>query len=531
MSRLFLSLAASTILTCSALAWQPSDANAETVFRIANGGEPSTIDPHGVSGDWENRIVGDMFMGLLTEDVQASPIPGAAESWEISDDGLVYTFKIRDHNWSDGTPVTAGDFEFALQRILDPETAAEYASLLYPIKNAAALNDGSMEGMENLGVRSIDDSTLEITLENPTSYFLELLTHYTAFPVPKHVIEEHGKDWVKPGNHVSNGPYKITEWVPNDHITAVKNEEFYDADSLAIDKVVFYQDEDRNSMLRRFRADEIDYATELPTEQIDWMRENIPDAVRISPMLGIYYYPVNTTLEPYSDERVRQALAMAIDRSAITDKVLKTGEVPAYSFVPPGAGGSYEPAYAEWKDLSYEERLEQAKTLMAEAGYGPDNPLQMQLKYNTSENHKRVAIAAAAMWKALGVQVELLNQELKVHYDQLQENDFEIARAGWLADYNDPQNFLYLLETATGPMNYGRYDNSEFDELMAQAATSTEPVERMALMQQAEQHAMNDMPVIPLYYYVSRNLVGENVEGWEDNAKDIHRTRWISFAE
>ncbi|MEM9440184.1 MAG: peptide ABC transporter substrate-binding protein [Pseudomonadota bacterium] len=500
-------------------------------LRVANAGEPDTLDPHHASGTWENRIIGDMFLGLTTEAADASVVPGAAESWTVSDDGLVYTFTLRDHNWSDGVPVTADDFVFAMRRLLAPETAAKYASILYTLKNAKALNEGAMDDMASLGVKAIDEKTLEITLEYPAPYFIEQLTHYTAFPIPKHKIEELGEDWVKPENIVSNGAYTVTEWVPNTHVKSVKNEAFYDAANVAIDTVTYFPAEERNAATKQFRAGEIDMQYDFASEQIDWLKENLPSETRISPYLGIYYYPINTSKPPFDNTDVRQALAMAIDRTAITDKVLKTGELPAYSFVPPNAGDYGEPAYVDWKDMAYEDRVAKARELLEGAGYGPDRPLELQLRYNTSENHKKVAIAAAAMWKAIGVQAELFNAEVKVHYNDLQQGNFEIARAGWIADYNDPQNFLYLMETDTGPLNYAEFSHADYDALMDEADVETDPAARNSLMRQAEAIAMTEMPNIPIYYYVSKNLVSTKIQGYVDNTKDIHRTRFLSLSE
>ncbi|MCB1810965.1 MAG: peptide ABC transporter substrate-binding protein [Candidatus Competibacteraceae bacterium] len=501
---------------------------AQTVLRIGNVGEPKTLDPHFVSGVWENRIVGDLFMGLTTEGPDASTIPGAAESWTVSDDGLVYTFKLRAHNWSDGTPVSAEDFVYSMRRILLPATAAEYASLLYTIKNAEAVNSGKA-APEELAVKALDEQTLEITLEAPAPFFIDQLTHYTAFPVPRHVVEKYGNDWVKKGNIVSNGPYVLNEWIPNTHVILDKNPEFYDAANVMIDQVYFDPNEDRSAVQKSFRAGELDIAKDFASDQIDWLRENLPQETHIAPYLGIYYYPINTSKAPFNDKRVRQALSMALNREAITDKVLKTGEVPAYSFVPPGTGNyAAGPSYVSWKDVPYAERVEQAKALLAEAGFGPDNPLQFTLSYNTSENHKRIAIAASAMWKQIGVQAELFNSEVKVHYDRLKQADFDIARAGWIADYNDPQNFLYLLETRTGPNNYGRFDNAEYNQLMEQAQVTSDLAKRAEIMAKAEAIAMEEQPIIPIYYYVSKNLVSQAVKGWIDNTKDVQRTRWLS---
>jgi oligopeptide transport system substrate-binding protein len=503
-------------------------AAAESVLRIANAGEPKSLDPHKVSGTWENRIVGDMFVGLTTEDTTANTIPGAATSWEVSEDGTIVTFTLRPHTWSDGQPVTAEDFVYSLRRILDPATAAQYASLLYPVKNAEPLNSGKMKGMESLGVRAVDAGTLEITLENPTPYFIDQLTHYTAYAVPRHLIEAKGPDWVKPGTIVGNGPFIVTEWTPNTQIVMTKNPKWWDAASVKLDKVVFFPAEERNAATKQFRAGEIDIQYDFASEQIDFLKANLPAETRIAPYLGIYYYPINLTRKPFDDRRVRQALSMAIDREGLVEKVLKTGELPAYSFVPPGTGKYGEPAYVAWKGVPQAERMRQAKDLLTQAGFGPDKPLTFQLAYNTSETHKKAAIAIAAMWKPLGVNVELFNSEVKVHYDNLKQSQFDVARAGWIADYNDPQNFLYLLETRTGANNYGRYSNPEFDRLMQAAAKEIDQTRRMGLMRQAEKIALDETATIPIWYYVSKNLIAKHVRGWDDNTKDIHRLRYLA---
>ncbi len=287
-------LGAALVLGMALASFGAPDALAQNVLRIGNSGEPDSLDPHQVSGNWEDRIVGDMFMGLTTEAADGTVVPGAAESWTISDDGLTYTFKLRDHTWSDGTPVTADDFVFALRRILDPATAAEYAYILYPIKNAEAINSGNLADLDALGVRAIDPKTLEITLERPTSYFVEQLTHYTAYPVPKHKVDELGDDWVKPDNIVGNGPYTVVEWVPNSHVKMVKNPNFYDADNVAIDEVVYFPTEERNAGTKQFRAGELDVQYDFASEQIDLLKENLPEATHISPELAAYYYVFNT---------------------------------------------------------------------------------------------------------------------------------------------------------------------------------------------------------------------------------------------
>ena len=505
-------------------------AQAEKVLRVGNDGIVQSMDPHYISTVQTSRLTDDMFLGLLTYGQDGQPVAGAAESWEISEDGKTFTFKLRDHVWSDGTPVTAGDFVYAWRRILAPETGAEYASLLYIIKGAEDVNSGKA-GPETLAVEAVDDKTLKVELNAPAPYFLAQMTHQTAFPVPQHVVEKFDRDWTKPENIVVNGPYKLQSWTPNVEATLVKNDKFYDADSVAIDKVIYYPIEDRTVIQKRFRAGEIDVGRDIASEQIDWLRENMADSLRIAPYAGVYYYVFRTDKEPFDDVRVRKALSMAVNREVIMDKVLRTGELPAYSFVPPGTGNYGEPQYADFKGMPYGEAVEKAKALLAEAGYGPDKPLKFTLRYNTSENHKRIAIAIASMWKQLGVEAELFNTDGKIHYADLKEGNFQVARAGWIADYNDAQNYLFLLETKTGPLNYSQFNNEKFDGLMAEAEAVSDLGQRAKILQEAEAVAMEGQPIIPIYYYVSKQLISPDVVGWVDNAPDRHPTRFLDLTQ
>ncbi|MEF2072482.1 peptide ABC transporter substrate-binding protein [Consotaella aegiceratis] len=501
-------------------------------LNLHNGGDVTSLDPQRISGDWENRVAGDIYEGLMTEDVNAEPILGAAESYEVSDDGLVYTFKLRDdEKWSDGEPVTADDFVFAFKRLMDPKNAAEYAYLQYTIKNAEAINTGQIDDLDQLGVKATDDKTLEITLERPTPYFLGALTHYTAYPLPKHLIDKVGDQWVQIGNIVTNGPYKPTEWIPGSHVLTEKNDQWHDADSLKIDGVKFFTLEDNSAALKRYLAGEFDILTQFPTDQYEWLQENRPGEAHVAPFAGLYYYVMNSSKPPFDDVRVRQALSMAINREVIGPQILGTGELPAYGWVPPGmANYEGEDVKVDWADLPYNEKVEKAKELLSEAGYGPDKPLNVTLRYNTNDNHKRIAVAIAAMWKPLGVSVELYNTEVKVHYADLRQGDFEVARAGWLADYNDPDNFLNLLKSGI-EMNYGQWSNPDFDKLLDEANADTDMAERAKLLKQAEKIAMDDSAAIPIYFYASRNVVSPKITGFEDNAFDIHRTRWMTKAE
>jgi len=526
------SFALALVLSTSAIA-MVSAANAESVLRVANVGEPDTLDPQNMSGTWENRIAGDMFLGLTTEAADGSVIPGAATEWKISEDGLTYTFKIRDNlNWSDGMPVTADDFVFSYRRLLDPKRAAKYASLMYTIKNAEEINSGKETDFLKLGAKAIDSKTLEVTLKEPAPYFLQQLTHYTAFPLPKHVVEKAGNDWVKPGTMVTNGAYVLSAYTPNDQVTLVKNAKFYEANKVKIDKVIFYSNEDRTEMEKRFRAGEIDYVADVTGQQLERLKKEIPDQLKVYPYLGTYYYVFNTIKGPTADNKVRQALSMTIDREIIAEKIAKAGEIPAYAIVPPGIGNYEGPAVeVEWKKLSKDQRLAEAKKLLAAAGYGPDKPLKLTISYNTSEAHKNIAIAVQSMWKqALGVQAELATNDVKTHYNKLGEADFDVGRAAWVADYSDPQNFLYLFETKTGRNNYGKYSNAEFDNLMAEASKIVDLKKRAAVLKKAEANALAGNAWAPIYYQVSKNLVSPKLKGFVVNTKDTHRTRWMELA-
>ncbi|QIK39426.1 peptide ABC transporter substrate-binding protein [Pontivivens nitratireducens] len=509
-----------------------SQAIAQTYFRGSDG-DPETLDQHKTSTVVEANLLRDMFEGLVVYDASANVVPGVAADWEVSLDGLSYTFNLRDDaKWSNGDPVVAGDFVYSLQRIMNPETGAKYANILYPIKNALAINSGEAEP-ETLGVVALDDHTLQINLEQPTPFFLELLTHQTGLPVHPGTVEEFGADFVQPQNHVSNGAYTLEEFSLGDKIVLNKNPEFHSADSVSIETVEFLPFEDRATCVRRWEAGEVHSCSDLPAEDINRLKEDYGDNVRIAPYLGTYYYSVNTTREPFDDPRVRQAMSMVIDREFLAEEIFTGTMVPAESFVPPGIGNYVEdsPRF-DWADMSMLDREDAAIALMEEAGYGPDTPLPVEISYNTSENHRNAATAIADMWSILGIETAYNVRDASAHYAMLRdEKDFDVARAGWIGDYSDPQNFLFLVESDNDGFNYPAYQNPEYDALMDKAAAETDLDTRAEILAEAERMFLADTPQIALLYYSSRSMVSDDLHGWEDNIQNVHATRFLSIAE
>jgi len=500
----------------------------EVVYNRGSAAEPESVDPHKTSTVYEAHVLRDLFMGLVMQDAKAELIPGAAESWTVSDDGTVYTFKLRNGaTWSDGSPVTAEDFVYSFRRLQDPATGAEYASMLYPIVNAEEANTGKAKP-EDIGVKAIDAGTLEVTLKAPTPYFLEMLTHQAAYPVSKASIEKDGADWIKPGKLVSNGAYTLAEWVPNDHLKMVKNPKFYDAENVKIDVINFIPTEDRSSAMKRYEAGELDSYDDLPTEQLVELKAKFGDQIRVAPYLGSYYYAVKTDKAPWDNVELRNAISEAIDRDFLAEKVWNNSMAPGYSMVPPGISG-YTAAMATYADKSQIDREDDAKAVLEKLGYGPDKPLKMEIRYNTSENHKNTAVAIQEQLKPLGIEVSLINTDTKTHYGFLeQKGDYDVARIGWIADYKDAETFLGTLRKASGN-NYSNYDSPKFEELMNQAAAAGgKPEERLKLLGEAERQVIDDVAIIPLLYYNFKNIVSPKLAGFDDNVMDVHPSRFIS---
>jgi oligopeptide transport system substrate-binding protein len=495
---------------------------------ICNQGEPLSLDPHKCTGTWENNIIGNMFIGLVAHNARAEVIPGMAERWETSADGLTWTFHLRRATWSDGEACDAHDFAFAFRRILDPNTLAEYASLLYPIKNAEAVVSGRL-APDNMGVAALDDLTLEMRLEYPTPYLLSLLKHYTAYPVPKHKIEEHGPGWIRPENVVVNGAFTLRRWWSNYIIHLERNPAFYDVQNVELEHLYFYPGNDVNASARRVMSGEAGWSTRFPSNQYEALQRALPGFTRVAPYLACNYFSFNTTRPPFNDKRVRQALAMAYHREFVAAQIYRTGERPAFSFVPPGVENYPGAARYAWADQPIEARRREAERLLREAGFGPNNPLRFEFSHRNTSDNPRVAVAAQNSWRQIApwVTVELRGVEAQVHYANLRAKNFEAGDGAWVGDFNDAKNFLYLLETRTGTQNYSGYSNPEFDTLVAQSDQEQDLARRAELMTRAEQIMLDDAPICTSVFMNSTNLVHPDLLGYEDNVEDIHRARWF----
>jgi oligopeptide transport system substrate-binding protein len=481
-------------------------------YRILD--EHSSVDPQVVEDVTGSEVVRDLFEGLMNQDSEGNLIPGVATAYDVNDDNTVYTFKLRDNaKWSTGEAVTASDFVYAWQRAVDPELASPYQWFmeLMSIDNAAEIIKGD-KTKEELGVKAIDDLTFEVTLSVPLPYFPQMTTHSTTFPTPRAVIEEHGAEWTKPENIVSNGAYVLTEHLPNERSTRERNPLYWDNEHTTIDKTIALVINDENVALTRFLAGELD-RTEVPAGQFPRLQKEFPGVAISFPRLCNYYYTFNLSEsgpEAFKDIRVRMALALAVDRKIISEKVMAGGQPEAYTFTP-AAVANFTPPTTEMASMSQADRDAKAKELLADAGYSKDNPLAFDMMYNTSEGHKKVAVAMSQMWKQkLGVQVNLANMEWKVFLETRGNQDFQLARGAWCGDYNEASTFLDLLDSDSG-YNDGKYNNEKLDSLLDQAKSSANASD---IYTQIEELIAADMPVIPIYHYAGVYMMDSDVGNW-----------------
>ena len=501
------------------------------ILHVGNGDEPRELDPHVVTGNIEHKLCMALLEGLVVRHPEGQRlIPGVAKSWEQSENGKTYLFRLReDAKWSNGDPVTAADFVYSWRRALMPALGNNYAYMLYYLKNAERFHKGEITDFSRVGVSAPDDLTLQVVLESPTPFFLQLLTHMSYFPVHGPTIEafgaidERGTKWTRPGNHVGNGPFKLKEWVLNRSIVVEKNEHYWDAGTVKLQGIVFYPVQNATTEERMFRAGQLHLTNNIPVDKIAHYREERSETLRIAPYLSTYYYLFNTLAPPLDRQKVRLALTMAIDRQQIVEKITKAGELPAFSYTPPDTNG-----YTAEARVDYD--VDRARALLAEAGYpgGAGFPA-IELMYNTSEGHRRIAIAIQQMWKTnLNIDVTLFNQDWKVYLDKRDEKDYQVARAGWIGDYLDPNTFLDMYTTDSGNNDTG-WSNNRYDELITQAGKISDQENRYARLQEAEAILMAELPIMPIYTYVSKSLVSPDVRGWYPNILDIHPFKYISL--
>ena len=508
----------------------PSVLADEQILHRGNGEEPQTLDPHLATGVPTANILRDLFEGLTTTAPDGEIVPGAAGRWNVSRDGITYTFYLRpEGRWSNGDPLTAEDFVFSFRRAVDPNTAASYGRMLIPILNAPAILAGELEP-ETLGVEALNERTVQITLADPTPYFLGLLTHATTYPVHRPSLEQHGDAHVRAGNLVSNGAYRLAEWQPRSRIELERNPYFHDDDETLIDRVIYHPIEDENTEFQRFRAGGLDWTYEVPNNQFRWLQENLSEALLISPWFGTYFFSFNQTREPFIDNlALRQALNLAINRDILTEKVTQFGEIPTFNLIPPDTPDfpSPIPEAAGWTQQQREQR---ALELYRQAGYSEDRPLDVELRYNTSENHRKIAVAVAAMWKqVLGVRTRLVNEEFRVFLqNRALRRNTEVFRAGWIGDYQDAFTFLELFHSEHGRNDAG-YNNPRYDRLLEQISTERIPARRRNLMVEAERILLADQVVLPVYVYVTKRLIDPTLKGWQPNIMDFHLSRYLFF--
>jgi ABC-type oligopeptide transport system substrate-binding subunit len=521
-------LLASGLLSCSG---GGSDGGGARTLERGLGAEPESLDYHKARSAEAGDVQRDLGEGLTGYTNDGKLVPRAASGWEISGDGREYTFWLRpEARWSSGETVTAADFVYSFRRLVDPATASFYSQSVIDIENAQAIVAGE-KPLEELAVFAKGDFELDVRLERPTPYFLALLTHPSMFPVHRASIEQHGEQFARPGNLVSNGAYTLAAWELGSLIELRRNEHYWDNASTAIDRVRHHFINEPAMELNRYRAGELHITDNVPPEAFARIREERPGELRVAPYLDVYYYGFNLTKPPFRDNpELRRALSMAIDRQALTEQVTLRGEAPAWSWVPPGVD-NYSGWQLPYAALSEQERQAAARRAYEEAGYGADNPLRVEIRYNTSDTHQRIALAIQSMWReVLGVEATLVNEEFQVLLSNMRAKQVtQVFRSSWLGDYNDANTFLQVM-LSDAPSNMTGYSNKEFDALVAKAAEQSDPEHRRRYLEQAERLLLADHPVIPIYFFVSKHLVSPRVGGWGDNVLDYHYSQHLSLS-
>ena len=499
------------------------------ILHFGNGTEPQGLDPHIVTGVPEHHLLISMCEGLTISNPKGGDnLPGVAKSWSISPDGKTYTFFLNENaKWSNGDPVIAEDFVWSWMRILTPSLGSQYPDMLYYLKGAADYHQGITNDFSTVGVKAIDKYLLQVELKNPTPFFIKLLSHYSTYPVHKETVLAYGSiddrngQWTRPGNFVCNGPMNLKSWELNKQITVEKNPLYWDAKKVRLNEIRFYPVSNESTEDRMFRAGQLHVTNVVPLEKCPVYIEKKNPNLRIEPYMGTYFYRVNTKHPILKDKRIRLALAYAINREQIVKKVSKCGQHAAYSFTPPGSAG-YEPQ----TNIPYDPEL--ARSLLAEAGYANgDNFPILEILFNTQEGHRKIALAIQQMWQEnLGISIQLVNQDWKVYLAREMTGDFQISRAGWIGDYEDPNTFLDLLRLNRGNNKTG-WENIEYDQLLELANSTNDQVLRYEYLNQAEKLLISEMPIIPIYTYVRQYQISSDVKGWHPNIIDTHHPKYI----
>ncbi|MFD1707764.1 peptide ABC transporter substrate-binding protein [Siminovitchia sediminis] len=497
-----------------------SEEGGKKVLNLNNNEEPGSLHPGKAQGTHDSWILEHAFEGLTKKTPEGEIVDGMARDWEVSEDGITWTFHLKeDVEWSNGDPVTAHDFEYAWKHVLNPETAAEYAYQLYYLKggeeyNSSENKDEHAELEENVGIKALDDHTLEVTLAEPTPYFLDLTSFYTYYPVNKKVQEEN-PDWaLEADTYVSNGAFKLTEWKHKDSLKLEKNENYYDKDKIHLDEVNFVIIDNADTAWQMYQAGDLDLVYPLPPDVQGELSSKDDPEFEIAPDLAVYYYNLNNEVQPFNNKKVRKALSMAIDRKALVEHVSQGGQQPAYGVIPPGIPDAQGDFQENSGDL-FKEDIGEAKKLLAEglAEEGLSEMPEFTLTYNTDEGHKKIAEAVQEMWrKNLDVHVTLENVEFQVKLDREKAGDYQISRAGWVGDYVDPMTFMDLWVTG-GSFNDANWSHSEYDQNIKFAKSSMDEKERMDALHKAEEILMDEMPIIPIYFYTKPFTVKPYVSG------------------
>jgi oligopeptide transport system substrate-binding protein len=485
------------------------------------GAEPDSLDPQKARADEAQRVLRDICEGLTTLDRSGGVAPGIAARWEVSSDGKTYTFHLRhEAKWSSGQPVVAADFVAGLRRLVDPDTASQYAEVVDVIVNAGDIVAGH-KPPESLGVSAPDPDTVIVSLSSPAPYLPALLSHPSTCPVDPVALVNDKEAYARPGNLPSDGPFVLSQWVHGSYIYLTRNRNYWNDAATRLDAVKYVITTDENAELTLYRADQLDVTDVIPRAQYDWIRSHLAGQLHIAPQLGVYFYGFNLQRAPFNgDAKVRRALALVIDREKLAQLVLRSGELPAYGWVPPGVA-DYATQSPDYRSEPMAQRLAEARKLYAAAGYSNAKPLRFELRYNTEEIHTELAIAIASMWQqALGAQVALRGEEFRSLMQDIDRGDVQMFRSSWIGDYNDAYTFAQYFKSNFG-VNLTHYHNAAYDDLLNRAAVEVDPAKRRALLEQAEQVMLQDQPVIPIYFYVSKHLVKPRVTGWYSDIMNV----------